>query len=423
LRSIASVLAAGPARKSRLAAAVVIAALLWIPTSVRSVSAIYCFPGDPPAVYQACVAYNNGIGQQVANQQQLQNIQASINSAEAQMNALSAYMNSLSAQITAQKALIAQTQTNIDDLDRRIRLGEADLTLLRSHLAVRDQILNQRLRYVDSHGAINYVQLVLTASSFNDLMNRMIGAQQIAAADKRLLNDLHEQRALVAQANTDLGVQRGQVAALLLQQKATQADLEKNLAAQAAAFEYQKELEVKLAAQYQQIEQQRAAIDAQVAQLAVKYEAAASAAGGGTGQFEWPIPTCGHSCISQGFGCNSYWFEQYEPSCPYPYRIHTGIDIAASYGSVIVAADTGVIYMYPGSYGYGNYIVIIHGNGYSTLYGHLAQFASGLQSGQIVAWGTAIALEGSTGNSTGPHLHFEIRVSNVWKDPCLWLGC
>ncbi len=409
--------------RSRLAVAMVAALVLWVPTSARSVSAIYCFPGDPPAVYQACVAYNNGIGQQVANQQQLQNIQASISGAEAQMNALSGLINSLNGQIASQKALIVQTQASIDDLNRRIRLGEADLTLLESHLAVRDELLNQRLRFVDTHGAINYAQLVLTASSFNDLMNRMVGAQQIAASDQRLVDDLHQQRALVATANADLGVQRDQVTALLQQQKATEADLEKNLAAQAAAFAYQKQLEVQLSDQYAQVQKQRAAIDAQVAALELQYEAAARAAGGGTGQFEWPIPTCGHGCISQGFGCNSYWFEQYEPSCPYPNRIHTGIDIAAPWGTPVVAADTGVIYLYPGYYGYGNYIVMIHGNGYSTLYGHLSSFAGGLQSGQIVARGSVIALEGSTGNSTGPHLHFEIRVNNAWKDPCIWLGC
>ena len=79
--------------------------------------------------------------------------------------------------------------------------------------------------------------------------------------------------------------------------------------------------------------------------------------------------------------------------------------------------------MYPGYYGYGNYIIIVHGHGYSTLYGHLASFAGGLHSGQIIARGSVIALEGSTGNSTGPHLHFEIRVNNMWKDPCTWLGC
>ncbi|MEA2643077.1 MAG: hypothetical protein QOG08_103, partial [Chloroflexota bacterium] len=108
---------------------------------------------------------------------------------------------------------------------------------------------------------------------------------------------------------------------------------------------------------------------------------------------------------------------------PYPHRIHTGIEIAGPWGTPIIAADTGVIYLFPGYYGYGNYIIIIHGHGYSTLYGHTASFAHGLHSGQIVARGTVIAYEGSTGNSTGPHLHFEIRVNDMWRDPCTWLGC
>jgi murein DD-endopeptidase MepM/ murein hydrolase activator NlpD len=279
------------------------------------------------------------------------------------------------------------------------------------------------LRYVDAHGALNYAQLVLTSNNFNQMMNRMVAAQQVAASDRKLLDDLAQQHSLISIANDSLGVKRTQVNALLDQQKATEADLKKSLAAQAAALAYAKQLEIQLSAQYAAIQAQRAAIDAQVASLQQKYEAAARAAGGGTGQFEWPEPQCGHGCISQGFGCNSYWFEQYEPSCPYPHRIHTGIDIAGPYGTPVVAADTGVVYFYPGSYGYGNYVVMIHGNGYSTLYGHLSRFNSGMSSGAIIARGDVIAYEGSTGNSTGPHLHFEIRTNNLWKNPCIWLGC
>ncbi len=119
----------------------------------------------------------------------------------------------------------------------------------------------------------------------------------------------------------------------------------------------------------------------------------------------------------------TFYLEVYDPSCPYPHRKHTGIDIAAAYHSPIVAADTGVIYFYPGSIGYGNMILMIHGNGYSTVYGHLAGYAGGLSSGQIVARGDLIGYEGSTGWSTGPHLHFEIRVNNDPRDPCIWLGC
>jgi murein DD-endopeptidase MepM/ murein hydrolase activator NlpD len=407
----------------RLTAAVVVASLLAIPTVIQTASAISCYKGDPPSVYQACLAYKRSIGTQVNNQQLLNNIHSQIKNAQEQIDALYSLVTRLNNQIAAQQKLVAQTQGSISDLDRQIRLGSADLTFLKANLSERDQLLNERLRYVDSHGAINYVQLVLTASNFNDLMNRMIGAQQVVDSDKRLLDTLHQERSLVTQAATALGVKRGQMTSLLKQQKATVADMQQNQATLAAAVAYQKQLEEELAGQYRQLQAQRAAIDKQVAALARKYRAAAEKAGGGTGQFEWPEPTCGHGCISQGFGCNSYWFEQYYPGCPYPHRIHTGIDIAGPWGTPIVAADTGVIYFYPGVYGYGNYIIIVHGHGYSTLYGHLSSYAGGLHSGQIVARGRVIAYEGSTGNSTGPHLHFEIRVNNQWKNPCIWLGC
>jgi murein DD-endopeptidase MepM/ murein hydrolase activator NlpD len=401
----------------------VIASLLWVPNALQATAAVYCYRGDPPAVYQACLAYNQGIGAQVSNQRDLNNIRAQIKNVQAQMDAIFALVTRLNNQIAAQQALIAQTQSNINDLDRQIRLASADLTFLKARLSERDQLLSQRLRYVDSHGAINYVQLVLTASSFNELMNRMIGAQQVIDSDRRLITDLRQQRADVIQASTALGIQRGQVTSLLRQQQVTVADMQNNKNTLNNALAYQAVLEAQLASQYAVLQAQRAQINKDVATLAQKYQAAAAKAGGGTGQFEWPEPTCGHGCISQGFGCNSYWFEQYDPNCPYPNRIHTGIDIAAPWGSPIVAADTGIIYFYPGSYGYGNYIIIIHGHGYSTLYGHLSSFARGLRSGQIIGRGSLIAYEGSTGNSTGPHLHFEIRVNDNYKDPCIWLGC
>jgi len=374
-------------------------------------------------VYQACLAYNQGIGAQVSNQKQLQNIHNQIKNTQAQVDALYTLIKGINDQIAAEQKLIAQTQASIFALDRKIRLADADLTFLKASFSERDELLNQRLRYVDSHGAINYIQLVLTASSFNDLMNRMIGAQQVVDSDQRLLDDLNSERSQVIQASTALGVQKGQVSSLLKQQKLTAAALIDNQNTLASALGYQTQLESQLAGQYAVLQAQRVAIDKQVAALAKKYQKAAEKAGGGTGQFEWPEPTCGHGCISQGFGCNSYWFEQWDPACPYPHRIHTGIDIAGPWGTPIIAADTGVIYFYPGIYGYGNYVVIIHGHGYSTLYGHTASFARGLRSGQIVARGTVIAYEGSTGNSTGPHVHFEIRVNDVWKDPCIWLGC
>ena len=409
--------------KSRIIAAITIASLAWLPASSRVATAIYCYPGDPPDVYQACLAYNAGINQQVNNQRQLQNIQNQIHDVQAQINAYYAYIASLNNQIAAEQALIAQTKAKILEIDRQIRFKQAELTRLQADVAVRDQLLDQRMRYVDGHGPINYVELVLTASSFNDLMNRMMAAQQVAASDRKLLDVLAVEHTQVTSAQADLGAQRSEVQNLLLQEQAAEADLEKNKASQQQAIALAAQLEVQLQAQYAQVQAQRAAIDAQVAALARQYDAAAVKAGGGSGVFEWPEPACGFGCISQGFGCSTFYLEIYDPGCPYPHRIHTGVDIAGPYGTQIVAADTGVVYLYPGSIGYGNMVLMIHGNGYSTVYGHLAGYAPGLRSGMIVARGTTIAFEGSTGWSTGPHLHFEVRVYNAYKDPCIWLGC
>ena len=409
--------------KARIVIAALLASLFWFPGSVQNTAAIYCYPGGPADLYQACLAYSGGVGQQVHNQNELYSIKKQINNSIAQINALDLMIASLQQQMTAQKALIARTQAAIDDLNRQIRFGQAALIPLAAHATVRDQLLNERLRYVDSHGSVNYIQLVLTSNSMNQLMNRLVGAQQVAASDRRLLVDLQQEHLQVSIANSALDEKKTEVFNLLKEQQATEADLEANLNTQKAAIAYEQQLEAQLNAQYAQVQAERAAIDAQVAQLAQQYAAVAKAHGGGSGVFAWPIPTCGYGCISQGFGCSSFYLEVYDPNCPWPHKIHTGIDIAAAYGSEVVAADTGVVYLYPNSVGYGNLLVMINGNGYSTYYGHLSRYAPGLRTGAMVPRGMTVAFEGSTGWSTGPHLHFEIRVNGVYKDPCIWLGC
>ncbi|MDD6848612.1 MAG: peptidoglycan DD-metalloendopeptidase family protein [Oscillospiraceae bacterium] len=123
----------------------------------------------------------------------------------------------------------------------------------------------------------------------------------------------------------------------------------------------------------------------------------------GTGSFMWPVPYTRN--ITSGYG--SRWG-----------RFHSGIDIAAagSYGKSIVASDAGtVIWAGYDSSGYGNYVIIDHGNGYSTLYGHCSSLA--VRRGQVVAKGQTISYIGSTGDSTGPHLHFEVRKNGSRLNP------
>jgi len=131
-------------------------------------------------------------------------------------------------------------------------------------------------------------------------------------------------------------------------------------------------------------------------------------------RFIWPEP---NSQISQPFGPSTYWFEP--PYGSYPH-FHTGIDLVAPFGSPVFAADDGVVALVGAtSTGYGNYVVIAHAGGFDTLYGHLSTAL--VSVGQVVTQGTPVGLEGSTGNSTGPHLHFELRVNQRPVDPTPYL--
>jgi murein DD-endopeptidase MepM/ murein hydrolase activator NlpD len=131
-------------------------------------------------------------------------------------------------------------------------------------------------------------------------------------------------------------------------------------------------------------------------------------------RFIWPEP---HAQISQPFGPSTFWFEP--PYGAYPH-FHTGIDLVEPFGSPVYAADDGIVALVgSSSSGYGNYVVIAHSGGLDTLYGHLS--TSLVKPGQQVTQGQTIGLEGSSGNSTGPHVHFELRINQTPINPAPYL--
>jgi murein DD-endopeptidase MepM/ murein hydrolase activator NlpD len=131
-------------------------------------------------------------------------------------------------------------------------------------------------------------------------------------------------------------------------------------------------------------------------------------------RFIWPEP---YAQISQPFGPSTYWFEP--PYGGYPH-FHTGIDLVEPFGSPIYAADDGVVALVGSSgSGYGTYVVIAHSGGLDTLYGHLSTAL--VKVGQLVSQGQPVGLEGSSGNSTGAHLHFELRINQKPVDPTPYL--
>ncbi|HEY8951837.1 MAG TPA: peptidoglycan DD-metalloendopeptidase family protein [Candidatus Dormibacteraeota bacterium] len=386
--------------------------LLATGAAATPVKAVTCDPND-----YICQQLQYDQGQQQANADALAAIQGQIKDVEKQINSLYAYIAKLNNQLTAQQALIDGTQTQIDALDAKIRQTEADITRRQAHLQIRETLFDNRVRSMDKHRSINYLALALSSTSFNQLIDRLLTAQTLIQADHKLLDDLRLEKAQIQALKDQQTQQRTDAADLLVKQKAQQEQLLQLKVQQQAALAFKQQLDAQYKAQADLLAQQQADIKAQVAADQAAYAAEASGSGGGTGQFGWPMNP---HWISQYYGCSNYPFEMYWAACP-SRHLHSGIDIAEPYGTPVMAADNGVASTYGTCCGYGNYVILTHGNGYSTLYGHLASF--NVRNGQLVVRGQVIAFEGSTGNSTGPHLHFEIRYNDNYTDPCAYLGC
>jgi len=139
----------------------------------------------------------------------------------------------------------------------------------------------------------------------------------------------------------------------------------------------------------------------------------AAAQPGGGGGLLMPVAA---AAVSQGFGCTPYAFEPANPACASGHW-HSGIDLTSAAGMPVHATLGGVATVTASALGYGLHVVVDHGGGLSSLYGHLSEVD--VVTGALVDAGAVIGRVGSTGNSTGPHLHFEIRRDNIPEDPAI----
>ena len=376
-----------------------------------SVARAACAPNDT-----VCLQLQDAKQSQVNANRRLQDIQQSQADNQTKATQTLAYIGQLKAQIAALRAKIAQTQTRLGATERQIQLTEAEVARQEANLEVRRGLLAKRIRVMDQHGSADYMELFVTSRNFNELVDRIVMMQTIIQSDQQLVDSLRQQRDQIKRLRQTLQGERDQVAAMLRQQLDQQAQVERTTATQQQALDYYNQLAAQFEAQRKELEAEKARIDARVTQLQAQFDAQAQALGGGTGRFAWPE----RGPITQLFGCTDFLAEPYDPNCP-TRHIHTGLDIGASFGTPVAAADTGVVSLvnYGWGGGYGNYVVITHGNGYATLYAHLS--AISVSANQTVQRGQTIGAEGSTGFSTGPHLHFEIRLNGAYQNPLSYL--
>jgi len=360
---------------------------------------------------------NNTQGQLNGINARISQMQTELGRLAAEERVLKAQLFAIDSQLVAVANQIAEEQGRLQVLIDQVQAARVQLANKQAELADHIAQAGDRMRALYKSGRVDGIALVLAATNFVDLINRSLFFADIVRQDQRQVEQLRLERRVVEGLKADLEAKQADQAAVVASIKQQQAQLLTLRAQHAAAERRVAALEAQGQRELDAMEAQRVAVRQQLQELVAQSLGAHS-----SGHFMWPM----EGVITQGFGCTSYFFEPYDPSCPYRH-FHSGIDIAADYGTPVRAADGGFVHNYSMTCfwdsallcGYGHYIIVVHAGGFASLYGHLSNYAQ--VNGAEVVKGEIIGYEGSTGNSTGPHLHFEIDINGTPVNPLIYL--
>lgn len=355
------------------------------------------------------------------NNDEIKDIVAKKNVIDQEIGLLHAEVNNINEQIGAFSLLIADKQDELDHAQDRYDTMNSDY--------------KTRIRAMEEDGSLSYWEVLFKATSFSNLLDRINMVDEIAASDRRRLKELGEAADAVADAKEDLALEKAELEVTKAELDETQKELDakreeadaviKELIAKGEEIEGLKE---ELEGEDQMLLAQIAAMEKEyTAAKAAEYAAymatyttvppATSATGGGTtsapvGSSNWLRP-CSYVKVSSPFGPRT------SPTAGAS-TYHQGIDLAGSAGSPIYASRTGRVTLATYSKSAGYYVSINHGDGYSSIYMHMTNYV--VSAGQTVSAGQLIGYMGSTGISTGNHLHFGIALNGAYVNPASYLS-
>lgn len=306
---------------------------------------------------------------------------------------------------------ISNTQSLISNYESLIAQTQAELEEAERQEAEQYELFCKRVRAMEENGTVSYWSVLFNATDFADLLSRLDAANEIMEADQRVIDNLKALQAEISAKKASLETSLSESQAAKEKLEARETELESQLSkAQALAAEIENgigEYEDALAA----VEAEENRVWAEIKKK--EQELAASLPQPSVGGYIWPVTTSKR--ITCKFGPRTHPITG-------KYSNHTGVDIGGvGYTSDIRATKAGVVLTATYSSAYGYYIVISHGSGNSTLYAHMTKGTFRVSEGDTVTQGQVIGTTGSTGYSTGPHLHYEIRENGSPIDPLPYL--
>lgn len=362
------------------------------------------------------------------NENEIADLIAQKNVVDQEIQLLNTQIININEQISAYNLLIADKQDELDTAEDR--------------LEALNQENKERIRTMEEEGEVSYWEVLFKANSFSDLLDRLNMVEEIAASDKRRLQELSDAANKVEEAQAELETEKGELETTKKDLDDTQAEMnEKNKESEALLQELLQKAD-DLEALEEECKEQENAFLKQIAAMEVQFNAAkqreweawkatsvpATTAGGGSngsggnsggnsggssgGSGGWLVP-CSYTSITSPFG------NRVSPTSGAS-TYHQGVDLDTGTGDRVYASRAGVVTVAGWGNAAGNYVQINHQDGFSSIYMHLSSFC--VSAGQIVSAGELIGLTGATGITTGDHLHFGISYNGVYVNPCNYVA-
>lgn len=328
-------------------------------------------------------------------QRQAEEQQAKTNEASAKVENVSERLRQIQEELRVATAEYKEVKGQLDSVEDKISDNTELLQKTEADLKVKNKKLQQRVRDIYINGQISYVDVLFGAKDFADLMTRMDVLKRIIKHDYDLIMKVKEEKATVENTRAQLEKDKAEAEVLVADAQAKKAKVEDKESEQQVLLDqavYDRDTSERMYEEIMAASQEVANMIRRSQMSSAGYSGAPAGAGG----MIWPIS----GPITSEFGWRTHPIFGTA-------RFHSGLDIGGDYGMPIYAAASGTVIYAGWISGYGNAVIIDHGGGVTTLYGH--NDSLNVSEGENVAQGQVIAMCGSTGNSTGPHCHFEVR--------------
>ncbi len=342
---------------------------------------------------------NNSVKKQNELKSQIQDANAKKENALAQYNAIDREVVSLQITVDEINADVAESEAKVAAKDEELKKAEAECEKQYEDYCERAKLLLEK-------GTVSYLEILIHADSFSDFLTRLSLVNEIAEYDNKKLEELQEYAAEVEAIKKELEAENDRLMAL---KKEADGQMSVLKAKQAESQRLIDSIKSDIATFEKALRAQEAAEAAAREEIRRLTQGSTGSYTGG--QFAWPSTS---TYITSPYGTRIH-------PVTGKLKTHTGLDIGAGMGTNIFAAADGTVLVSGwNSGGYGNYVVIDHGGGLTTLYAHCSSLL--VSAGQRVSRGQVIAKVGSTGVSTGPHLHFEVLKNGAHTDPYAYLN-